>query len=129
MKNLNLFLQPSIAFVHNNFDAAFTLRFDYLKRNKTLIKDSVLSADDKEKYKFLEYNNYAFFQPAITLRAGFKYIKFQFQIAKSIPFSNNYKSIYGYGVKSIFDLTNDKNKMVFGFGLAGEINNIFKKKK
>jgi hypothetical protein len=128
MNNINLFLQPSIAFVNNNFDAAFTLRVDNLNRGNTIITDSVLSSDDQNKYKFLDYKSYLFVQPAITLRAGFKYVKVQFQISKSIPFSSNYSSIYGYGSRLFFDPAKVRNRIVFGFGISGEINNIFKNK-
>lgn len=129
MQHVNLFLQPSIAFVHKNIDAAFTLRIDNLNQSKTVIKDSVLSPDDQEKYKFLNYKSYFFIQPGITIRAGFKYVKFQFQISKSIPFSTNYESIYGYGPKYFFDPFEKRSRVVFGFGVTGEIDNIFKKAK
>lgn len=129
MKTINLFLQPSIAFVHNNLDAVFTLRIDDLNRNKIKISDSVLSADDQKKYKFLAYKNYLFIQPGFTVRAGFKYVKFQFQISRSIPLSNNYKSIYGYGTRFLLDPVEDRNRVVYGFGVCGEINNIIKNKK
>ncbi len=127
MKNINLFIQPSIAFVNKNFDAAFTVRVDYLNRTKTIITDSVLSTDDRIKYQFLDYKNYFFFQPGITLKAGFKYVKFQFQLSHSIPFSNSYKSIYGYGYRFGLDPIRNDNRLVYGFGITVELNDLFKK--
>lgn len=129
MKNINLFIQPSIAYVNDYFDAAFTIRVDYLNRGTTIIKDSVLSQDDQKKYKFLDYKSYLFAQPGITIRAGFKYVKFQFQISQSIPFNNKYKSVYGYGSRFLLDPYEDRNHVVIGIGISGEINNVFKKKK
>jgi hypothetical protein len=129
MKNVDLYLQPSIAFINDYIDVAFTVRIDYLNRGATIIKDSVLTQDDQKRYSFLNYKSYLFAQPGITIRAGFKYVKFQFQISQSIAFNNNYKSIYGYGSRALLDPYEDRNHIVIGVGISGEINNVFKKKK
>jgi hypothetical protein len=130
MNSLNLFIQPSIGYVQNNLDAIFTLRIDYLDRNKTKIKDSVLSQNDQKKYEFLKYKNYFFIQPGITIRAGLKNFKIQFQVSESIPFSGNYKSIYGYGAQFlVFDSFNNYNKILYSLGITAGINDLFNKKK
>jgi hypothetical protein len=129
MNSINFFIQPSVAFMNDYFDAAFTVRVDYLNRSKTLLKDSVLSPDDQKKYQFLNYKSYLFAQPGLTIRAGFKYVKVQFQVSKDIPFNNKYKSIYGYGSRFLFDPYEERNRIVYGIGITAEINNVFKKKK
>lgn len=130
MKSLNLFIQPSIAYAQNNLDAIFTLRIDYLDRNKTKIKDSVLSVDNQKKYEFLNYKNYFFIQPGLTIRTGVKNFKIQFQVSENIPLSNNYRSIYGYGAQLlVFGSFRNNNKILYSFGITGGINNLFNKKK
>ncbi|MCW3092269.1 MAG: hypothetical protein JWP81_3338 [Ferruginibacter sp.] len=130
MNSLNFFLQPSIGYAQNNLDAIFTLRIDYLDRNKTKIKDSVLSVNNQKRYAFLEYKDYFFLQPGITLRAGTKNFKIQFQVSESIPFSGNYRSIYGYGAQLlVFNSFKNTNKILFSFGGTVELNSLFNKKK
>lgn len=130
MKNINIYIQPTIVYIQKNFDASFTLRIDYFNRNKTRITDSVLSADDVKKYQFLNYKNYFFVQPGFTIKGGLKNVKAQFQISESIPFSKNYRSIYGYGYQFlVFDTFRNKNKLLYSFGLTIELNDLFNKKK
>jgi hypothetical protein len=89
----NCFIQPSLAFIETNFEAALTFRFDYLRRKKT---DVVREYNPSEwKYAFLKHSDYFFLQPGITIKGGWKKKKFMLQVSKSIPFNKNYNSIYG----------------------------------
>jgi hypothetical protein len=128
MNNLNLFIQPSVAYVNKNFEVVFTAKIDNLNKGKVILSDSVLTAESLKNYNFLDYKSYFFFQPAITIKAGFKFLKFQLQISESIPFSNEYRSIYGLGYRFPFDLGRGRNGLIYGFGITAEIDNLFNQK-
>ena len=128
MNNVNLFIQPSFAYVDKNFEAVLTTRIDNLNKGKVILSDSVLTAESRENYNFLNYKSYFFFQPAFTIKVGVKFLKFQFQISESIPFNNDYRTIYGTGYRFPLDLGKGRNGLIFGVGLTAEIDNIFKQK-
>lgn len=130
MNSSNLFIQPSIVFIDKNIEFAFTIRVDNLSRGKTILSDSVLTAEDQKKYMFLNYKSYYFIQPGLTFRFGTKNYKAQFQISESIPFSNNYRTIYGDRNRFIsLSPFSEKNKINYSLGLNFCINNLLNAKK
>jgi|GEM_PF-4207469 len=127
----NYFIQPSIAFINKNIEAALTLRFDYLRRQRTEI---LADYDASEwKYSFLKYNNYMFLQPGLTVKAGWKKVKFVVGVSKSIPFNKNYSSIYGpdenYFITSEKDIPPADNKFHISTGLSINLDLFTNKKK
>ncbi len=125
--SINVFLQPSIAFIHENFEAAFTLRLDYLNRYKTEKTDSIISPDNLYKYRFLDYTDYFFIQPGFTIKGGFKNVKLQFQISKSFPFNTNYISIYGKSYNLLYPTEIEvDNHVTYGLGITMDVKDIFK---
>ncbi len=127
IKSINVFLQPSIAVMHENFEVAFTLRLDYLNRYKTEKTDSIISASNQHKYRFLDYTDYFFIQPGFTIRGGLKNVKLQFQISKSYPFNTNYISIYGKSYNLLYPTEIEvDNHVTYGIGITLDVKDIFK---
>lgn len=80
MKN---FIQPSIGFTSDYFDIALSTRlatltfFDF----KFNLPSDNTGFDDLQK--IITRNNYLLFEPALTIRGGWKYVKLQAQICPS----------------------------------------------
>jgi hypothetical protein len=78
-----LYLQPSIGFTSKFFDFAFTPRFtkvDYkLKFNGTISSQYAYQYDiyNMDKHSFY------FYEPGITIRIGYKYVKLQYQLIQA----------------------------------------------
>jgi hypothetical protein len=128
----NFFLQPSVAFMGKNIEAAFTVRFDYLRRSRT----SIIAAYDASewKYGFLKYRDYSFIQPGITIKGGWKKVKLQLQVSKSFPLNNRYNSIYGPDDEAYYSSGGNTTQLDNYYHLAGGITvdlnvKLFKKKK
>ena len=73
-----IYLQPSIGFTSDYFDLAFTpkiIKVDYIVKenivNHQSTHNDLMLNMDKQSYYFIE--------PGITVRAGYKFIKLQFQ--------------------------------------------------
>lgn len=118
----NYFLQPSFALLYKNIDVAFTLRTDYLKRNKTVLDTNAPPDMSSRQYSFLKYDNYFFFQPGVTVRGGIKNVKLVLQMSKSIPFSSQYSSLYGFTGTAFGgpDMLDNNVKMAIGLMLDFE---------
>ena len=73
-----IYLQPSIGISSDYIDIAFTPRFSKVDYH---IKENIVyhPSPDDEIIKNMDKNSYYFFEPGITVRLGFKYVKFQFQ--------------------------------------------------
>jgi hypothetical protein len=88
---IKIFVQPSIGMTFNGFDIAFSTRFNRLTFNKTDNQIDILS----NKYEFDKLNataqikNFLFFEPALTLRGGWKYLKVQLQGATASYLNND----------------------------------------
>lgn len=83
------FLQPSIGMTFNAFDIALTSGFSRLNFKKVNY-----SVDPNSRYidelDLIAKNRTSFlFEPAITIRCGWKYVKMQFQLLRSINLSND----------------------------------------
>jgi hypothetical protein len=89
---IKIFVQPSIGMTFNGFDFAFSTRFNRLTFNKTDNQIDKLS----NKYEFDKLNttaqtkNFLFFEPALTIRGGWKYIKVQLQGATASYLNNDH---------------------------------------
>jgi hypothetical protein len=76
-----LFLQPSFGLTFDMFDVALSTRICRL--SFTDIKNSITDSVEVDKVNYLSDKSHYFIEPAVTLRGGWKYIKFQFQLAYS----------------------------------------------
>lgn len=97
-----LFVQPDIGYKSKYFDAVISSRFSFVKYN-SFSQSNYSQAELREDY--LDGNNltnplFMFAEPAVTLRAGYKFIKFQFQYgltvnmtANQIKHANNFSSL------------------------------------
>jgi hypothetical protein len=73
-----IYLQPSIGICSDHIDIAFTPRFSKVDYH---IKEYItyFPSPYDEINNNIDKNSYYFFEPGITVRLGFKYVKFQFQ--------------------------------------------------
>lgn len=82
------YVQPAIGFTSNYFDLAFAPRFcmvNYTGVNSNGVTDSTNVA----QLAYLNNNPTSFyFEPGITARAGWKYVKVQFQYVWSVNLNN-----------------------------------------
>jgi len=76
-----IYFQPSYGFTFNSFDVVLSSRFSSL--NFMSVDNNVTPGNYRynEAKSFTYGNSYIFFEPAITIRAGWKYFKGQVQIA------------------------------------------------
>ncbi|MFO8055604.1 MAG: hypothetical protein R6U19_10640 [Bacteroidales bacterium] len=101
------FIQPDIGYKSDYFDFIFSAKFSYLGFNNvdtTNYKPSALVEDNLYK---LDKQPFFFFEPAITIRFGYKYIKAYSQaiIAKKLnPERINYRS-FGVNVGLEIDIS------------------------
>lgn len=81
-----IFIQPSIGIGSDFADLAFTTRFVFVNMH--------LNSTTLETYNTGKLDT--FFEPAITARFGYKYIKFFMQFGLSIPLIDMNENIYEY---------------------------------
>jgi hypothetical protein len=76
-----LFLQPSIGLTFSIFDIAFSTRMCWLSFNNANNQiDRKLNEQEFDKFNSLVNDkNFIFFEPALTIRGGWKYVKVQLQ--------------------------------------------------
>jgi hypothetical protein len=89
---VKIFIQPSVGITFNGFDIAFSTRFNSLSFNKTDNQIDRLS-NEHEFNKLTETaqaKNFLFFEPALTIRGGWKYVKVQLQGATASYINNEY---------------------------------------
>lgn len=115
MTFLKLFLQPSLGVTFNSFDIALSSGFSRL--NFTKINNSV---DQNSSYysdlDMITRNRKSFlFEPAITLRGGWKFVKMQFQYLHSFNLTNE-EMMFEHAKVSlgIYISLSKKNKVVPG---------------
>jgi hypothetical protein len=80
------FIQPSIGYGNKYFDIAFTPRFSYvkyLKFNSSGFSSEELAVDNLHQERLLKADH-LFAEPALTLRAGYKFFKLQLQYGKTM---------------------------------------------
>lgn len=90
------FVQPSFGLSHKVVEAAFSTRFSVVKFHDQTTGPKVFETDTERRENFLHLGDKAipFFEPAFTVRAGYRYIKWYGQLLFSVPLNdetyNNY---------------------------------------
>jgi hypothetical protein len=74
-----LFVQPSFGLTFDMFDVALSTRLCRLSFAD--IHNNITDPVELDEANSLSDKNYYFIEPALTLRGGWKYVKFQFQFA------------------------------------------------
>lgn len=78
---IKIFIQPSIGITFNWFDLAFSTRFNRLSFND--IENQIDITSNKSEFEKLsstaQTKIFWFFEPALTIRGGWKYLKVQLQ--------------------------------------------------
>jgi hypothetical protein len=78
------FVQPAIGFTTNFFDVAFSTRFAVLNYHKVELQELPVTYQQGLPFVHLSSNRVQFlFEPALTLRAGWKNVKVQGQVGLS----------------------------------------------
>jgi len=72
-----LFIQPSYGLTFDMFDVAMST--DLCRLSYSNINNNITAPAEFNKVNSLSDKNHYFIEPALTLRGGWKYIKFQFQ--------------------------------------------------
>lgn len=83
---VKFFLQPSFGFTFNWLDAAVSLRICNI--SYTDIKNFAAGSNDYAEINALQDKGHPFAEPAFTLRAGWKNMKFQFQASYAANLNN-----------------------------------------
>ena len=82
------FIQPSIGYTSDFLDFAVSLRLSGLRYNDIHFTGT-LDTDDMDQIQYINRNPFSILvEPALTLRAGWKHIKFQLQFGYSINATN-----------------------------------------
>jgi hypothetical protein len=82
-----VFMQPSFGLTTDFLDLIFSTRICTASFN--LMDNQTMGSDYADDINYLVTNDYNFFEPAITLRAGWKNIKLQLQIQPSINLNHS----------------------------------------
>lgn len=87
-----VFIQPSIGYVHRVVETVFTSRFTIANFYNSSMGTKAFENNPDEKNKFLRVADkpVGFYEPAFTVRVGYKYVKFQAQLQFSVPLNDNY---------------------------------------
>jgi hypothetical protein len=97
-----LFVQPSVGLSRPFFDIAFTPRFSLLKYSDANYNGFSASVVDERGYAQLTNTSWLFLEPALTLRGGYKFIKAQIQLGKTIKLTDKNlafaKSFNSFGI-------------------------------
>jgi hypothetical protein len=83
-EGIKLFLMPGMGWTSNYVDLGLSTRLVAVRYTGTKAigySDEQLEADE---FKELDEQTFLFFEPAVTVRAGYKWIKLQLQIGQSI---------------------------------------------
>lgn len=83
-----IFIQPGINLTFPFFDVGLAGRFSGIKYKN--FNNNGMSQDYLDEKRLLNITDkrHFFFEPALTLRGGYKFIKAQFQVVKSVAFEN-----------------------------------------
>lgn len=91
MKLRKLYLQPGIGMRSNYFDAVINLRFSNIKYSDLDPKGHDVSylidhkLIDTFNNRRIDQGSITFYEPGVTLRAGYKFVKVQLQAAFALP--------------------------------------------
>lgn len=96
-----VFIQPSFGLSHRVVEAAFSSRFSLINFYDSNIGVKAFENNEQEQTKFMRIHDKSvvFYEPAFTVRVGYKYVKFQAQLQFSTPINSN----------SFYDDTDDHN--------------------
>jgi hypothetical protein len=82
------FLQPSIGYTSDIFDLALSLRLSGLRYNDIHFT-GILEQNDQDHIQYISRNPFSILiEPAVTLRGGWEYLKFQLQLGYSENITN-----------------------------------------
>lgn len=84
---LKNFIQPSIGFTFDYFDIALSTRLAYLSYFNIIHNLPSSNGNIIDLQKIIAKRNFLVFEPALTIRGGWKYVKLQAQLCPS--FSND----------------------------------------
>ncbi|SEW56520.1 hypothetical protein [Chitinophaga arvensicola] len=117
-----VFVQPSFGFVHRVVEAAFSSRFSFINFYDSNIgmKAFENQATEQSKYMKIYDKSVVFYEPAFTVRVGYKYVKFQAQLQFSTALNRN--SFYN---NNTYDYNNSFNEYFqpvnFNMGVAVDL--------
>lgn len=116
------FVQPSIGFVHPVFEAAFSTRVSVVNFYGMSLGSKVFDYQISRREDFFKIGDRAhtFIEPALTLRVGYKYVKFQTQFLFSLLVDNDTYS--GYDLDEYFQ------PVAVGLGVSFDIGQWYNKK-
>lgn len=78
-----VFIQPTYGYVGKYFEAGLTPRFSFVKYGNLSNTNYTLQERQDYTYYQLDQPTWVFFEPALTLRGGYKWIKLQVQVGHS----------------------------------------------
>ncbi|MBO9728129.1 MAG: hypothetical protein J7623_05770 [Chitinophaga sp.] len=115
-----VFVQPSIGFVNPVVETIFTSRFSMVNFYNSQFGTKAFENDENGKTDFLRINNkpIAFYEPAFTVRVGYKYVKFQSQLQFSVPLND--ESFNNYGANN-YNVNRYFQQVTFTMGVAVNI--------
>lgn len=96
------FVQPAIGFSHKVVEASFTSRFSLVKFYNQSMGANVFENDENRRLNFMRISEdlRPFFEPAFTIKAGYRYVKWFGQLMFSVPMNDETYS--GYDVNEYF---------------------------
>lgn len=83
------YIQPTYGFVGKYLEVGLTPRFTFVKYDNLRNINYTLEERRDHTYEDLNRPLFAFFEPAVTVRGGYKWIKLQVQVGRSIKLSND----------------------------------------
>ena len=110
------FVQPSFGLSHKVVEAAFTPRFSIVKFYNQTMGVKAFENDTQRRDNFLRLGDNAvpFFEPAFTVRVGYRYVKFHAQLMFSVPMNDETYS--GYDVNDYFQPVSFQTGVSLNFG-------------
>lgn len=110
------FVQPSFGLSHKVVEAAFTPRFSLVKFYGQTMGVKAFENDTQRRDNFLRLGDNAvpFFEPAFTVRVGYRYVKFHAQLMFSVPMNDETYS--GYDVNDYFQPVSFQTGVSLNFG-------------
>ncbi|KAA0990684.1 hypothetical protein [Dyadobacter aurulentus] len=102
------FIQPSVGWVTQYFDVALTPRFTMVKYKSPELTGYSPQEISGNYFNVLDQKMHAFFEPALTVRGGYRFVKLQLQYGHSFKMTKNninYDSDIG-SIGLIFDIGN-----------------------
>lgn len=105
-----VFVQPSIGYVNHIVETIFTSRFSMVNFYNSQFGAKAFENNENAKADFLRVGDkpVVFYEPAFTVRVGYRYVKFQSQLLFSVPLNNGSWDNYGqnYNVNRYFQQVN-----------------------